>query len=102
MTHVDTYEVRVKINGQPKMYHFKDVTKEHALKLANKKGKLLSCRKVDITSIFTSIEQLEIEQEPFEEFVADSPYNSAIDMDENIWNKRNKRRINQYKDKTDD
>ncbi|KKM13597.1 hypothetical protein LCGC14_1714600 [marine sediment metagenome] len=96
-----TYEIRIKNNGTPKTMHKEARNHHQAFVKAKKYGQVLSVRKVDFTQIFGNIEKLDLKQAPLIEQVEGSPYNSAIAMDEMIWNKRNKRIGNRDRDKID-
>jgi len=94
-----TFEIRVRNNGSLGMKHVQ--AKDHkSAKIKGKRyGHVVSVRKADITHIFGNIENLELNQMPLVEYVKGSHYESAIAMDEMIWNKRNKRIKNKEKDK---
>ena len=98
---IATYEARVRINRQLKMFHFLDVSRKRAKAMASKKGHVVSVRKVDYTNVFGNIENLNLDLPPLVEYVTDSPYESAIAMDEMIFNKRNNRLKNKGKDKVE-
>ena len=91
------YEVGIRDhNGFKRMLHFEASHPQQAKVKANRRGRVLFIRKVHFTDVFGNIENIPIDRV---EYVKDSPYESAISMDEMIWNKRNKRRDNLHKDK---
>jgi hypothetical protein len=92
----NTYEVRLRNSGSIIMLHFLASGHHQAIVKAKGRGQIISVRKVDYTQIFGDIERLDLQQK---EYVENSPYETAIAMDEMIWLKRNKRRNNQFKDK---
>ncbi len=97
MSSLDTkYEVRVRNHRYVEMFHIDAKNHSRAKSLAKKFGHVVSIRKVDKELLLGKIEHLKLD-EPIE--VIENPYESAVAMDEMIWNKRNKRRINQSKDK---
>ncbi len=109
-----TFEVKVKIktglknyssflgmfvqNEITKMFHRDARTGGQAMKMCEKYGRPISAHKADVSKMLGNIENLPLEQEPYSD---GNPYESAIAMDEFIWNKKErKRRINnQIKDK---
>lgn len=93
------YEVRIKDNGKPQTKHTEASSPSQAKKKALKYGQVVSVRKVDYTKIFGDIEKLDLNQPPLIEYVENSPYTTAVAMDEMIWQKRNKRLKNKGKDK---
>ena len=113
---IPTFEVKVKIkNGMKiyssllgmfvqeeitKMFHRDARTGNQAMRMCEKYGRPVSARKADVTKMLGNMENLSLEQEPYND---GNPYESAIAMDEFIWNKKNrKKRIqNQGKDKKD-
>ncbi len=93
------YELRIKNNGKPQTKHIEARGQHQAYVKARKYGQVISVRKVDYTKIFGNIENLDLHQKPLIEYVENSPYTTAIAMDEMIWQKRNKRLKNKDKDK---
>ncbi len=96
---VEMFEVRVRNNGVLGMKHIEARDHRQAGVKGRKYGHIVSVRHIDKTRIFGDIEKLDLEQPPLVEFVQDSPYKTAIAMDEMIWQKRNKRIKNRQKDK---
>ncbi len=94
-----TFEVRVRNNGLLGMKHIQARDHRQAGIKGKKYGHIVSIRRVDQARLFGDIEKLDLKQPPLVEFVQDSPYTTAIAMDEMIWQKRNKRRKNLQKDK---
>ena len=92
-----TFEVRIKDNGTPKLIHILAMTSRQAAKKARKRHVVTSVRKMDINRLY-DISRLRLEEQT-PEYVAGSPYPTAIAMDEMLWQKRNKRIDNQHKDK---
>ncbi len=112
---LQTFEVRVlvKKNGSmhfsshvgmfiketmTRMYHIEAKTPSQAGARAEKYGRPLSVRKVDIERMSGNIENLLLP----EVYGANNPYQNAIAMDELIWKKKSKRagrRENNGKDK---
>jgi len=98
MSSLDTkFEVRVRNHRYVEMFHIDAKSHSRAKTLAKKFGHVVSIRKVDKELLLGRIEHLKLD-EPIE-MIESSPYESAIAMDELIWNKRNKRRENQQRDK---
>ncbi len=93
----DEFQVEVRNNGQTKMLHYTAHDGDQAAAKADGHGQIVSVRKVEYAEIYGNIEKLNLKQPP--EFVDSSPYETAVAMDELIWDKRNKRRMNQEKDK---
>lgn len=96
---VQTFEVRVRNNGYLGMKHIEASNHKSAGIKGKKYGHVVSVRKVEFDRPFGNIEKLDLKQPPLVEYVENSLYGSAIAMDEMIWQKRNKRRNNLYKDK---
>jgi len=75
-----------------KMFHFDVRTPDQAIRRAEKHGRPVSCRKVNVDKIEFNVDNL------FEQirYGATNPYPNAIAMDEMIWKKKGKRqdRIN--------
>ena len=110
---VTTFEVRVRVKGQPlayhdyhgeykynkilKMLHIVRRTSNQAIVAARKYGEVVSCRKVDIGAMVGNIEHIKLDQATV--YDSGNPYKTAVAMDEMVWNKRNKRINNVYKDK---
>jgi hypothetical protein len=81
-----------------KMFHIEARTRQQAIdKVRKHKGKILSCRHVDVSPALHSIEKIQLDN--FNIYDAVNPYKNAIAMDEMIMRKRTKRRDNIYKDK---
>jgi hypothetical protein len=78
------------------MYHIDARTHDQAREKAKKYGEPVSVQKADPYEMFGDIEKLPIQNEVY---MNGNPYNNAVAMDEMIWQKRNKRRSNIYKDK---
>lgn len=114
---VNIFEARIQIKGDKpiRWYPWKDAveymkdtftvyierrTRKQALVEAKKKGKVLSCRKIDRDKLFGDIGQLQIDNS---RYMGKENYANAIAMDEMIWTKKKKReRIkNIHKDKKD-
>ncbi len=97
---VTTYEVVVEVFPMRKvrMYHIDARTHKQALSKAKKYGRPKSANKVDATRFLSSIETLDLESVTVEP-VLGNPYENALAMDEFIWQKRNVRINNQYRDK---
>ena len=94
-----TYELRLRVNGELKTVHKTASSPYQAMVKAKKLGTAIHVRKVDFTKIFGNIEDLNLEQG---EKVEVSPYTTAIAMDEMIWKKKDnriKRLNNRQKDK---
>ena len=109
---VRIYEVRVKTSGNShsnkmlKMFHIPARLGKKAGKKARKHGRCVSVRKVDTSMMYGNIEQLELNQAPYQEgspyrsnpyqnadpYSGDSPYEIGRQ-------KRNKRINNRQKDK---
>ncbi len=80
-----------------KMFHIKARTQDKAEKIARKKyGEPISCRKVNVYDMLGNPENIKLEQPTV---YGVNPYKNAVAMDEMIWEKRNKRIKNAYKDK---
>jgi hypothetical protein len=80
------------------MFHIEARTRQQAIEKAKKhKGRILSCRKVDVSPALTSIEHIPLDN--FNIYDAVNPFKNAVAMDEMVWKKRNKRRANLQKDK---
>ncbi len=106
------FEVRVKTNGNShhnkmlKMFHIFARSGEQAVKKTKKHGRCVSVRKADPSMMYGNIEQLELNQAPYQEgspyrsnpyqnadpYSGDSPYEIGRQ-------KRNKRINNRQKDK---
>ncbi len=115
---IPTFEVRVRVkNGkgskhyssligkvvydeEVKMFHRDARTRQQAMRMCEKYGHPVSARKADVTKMLGNMENLSLEQEPYND---GNPYESAIAMDEFIWKKkkREKRIQNREKDKKD-
>lgn len=92
------YEVRIRNNGKLQTKHHEASKPGQAERKGRKHGQVVSVRKVDFTKIFGNIENLDLKQPPLIEYVENSPYTTAIAMDEMVWQKRNKRIRNRGKD----
>ena len=115
-THLTKFEVRVKVKDgikhyssflgmfvqseTIKMFHRDARTGGQAMKRCEKYGRPISVRKADVSKMLGNMENLRLEQAPYSD---GNPYESAIAMDEFIWNKkeRKKRIQSQEKDKKD-
>lgn len=112
---MNTYEVRVLVKSDNpigyddshsrfvyreiiKMFHKLARTPEQAVKKCRKYGRPLSARKVKTEVMHKNFEELPLLNSVYG---VNSPFDNAIAMDEMLWNKRNKRRNNMHKDKTD-
>lgn len=110
---VTAYEVRVKVRGKKpreynsrhgcfiydeviKMFHKFARTPQQAMNKCRKYGTPVSAHKVNVQVMHKDFEQLPILNSVY---VDGNPYNSALAMDELIWQKRNKRRENMHRDK---
>jgi hypothetical protein len=107
-----TYEIRVRVKGETpkyeykrgcfsykeivKMFHKEAHSPHQAMERCRKYGTPISARKVDTSAMFGNFEQLPINNNVY---VEGNPYGNAVSMDEMIWQKRNKRRDNMFKDK---
>jgi hypothetical protein len=93
------YEVGVIRDGREVMLHYNRNTPEQAREEGGQHGRVTFCRKVNRDRILGIglIEHMRIE--PTRVMVKNSPYKSAVAMDEMIGQKRNNRRNNLYKDK---
>ena len=80
-----------------KMFHFDRRTPRQAINAGMKHGKVLHCRKADAQAMLGNPEKIVLDQTIA--FGVNNPYKNAIAMDEMIWQKRNKRRTNSFKDK---
>ena len=65
--------------------HIERRTREQAVKIGSKRGRVLSCRKIDRDVITGNIEMMPIQNHIY---VNQSPYKNAIAMDEMIWKKK--------------
>jgi hypothetical protein len=82
------------------LFHVCARTAEQACDKAERYGRPVGARKIERDKIFGDIETLELKQTPLVDVYAEgNPYNSALAMDEMIWQKRNERRKNQEKDR---
>ncbi len=93
------YSYRVKdwiTDMRVRTFHIEARTPEQASDKAEKYGRPISVRKIARSKIFGNIEQLDLKPPPYQE---GNPYETAIAMDEMIWQKRNNRRKNMSKDK---
>jgi hypothetical protein len=110
---VTTYEVRVKVRSNKPVgylnirgcYHYDEVIKmfhkiartpHQALNKCKKYGIPISVKKVDVQIMHKNFEELPLLNKVYME---DTQYKNAMAMDEMIWEKRNKRIDNKYKDK---
>jgi hypothetical protein len=108
-----TYEVMVRIKSNKpigystkhdlpifkeieKMFHKEARTGKQAMDKCRKYGTPISVRKVDVEAMHGDYEKLPIRNDIYFE---GNPKNNALAMDEMIFEKRNKRRDNLYKDK---
>jgi hypothetical protein len=89
------YEVRLRVAGQLKTLHYSASCPEQARAKANGKGQIVTVRKAEYDKMVGNIENINLNVE----YVQGSPYNSAVAMDEMIWQKRNGRIKNRRKDK---
>lgn len=76
-------------------YHFEKRHPQQAIDEGKRYGKVVHVRKAHFDQVQNKIEQLVLDQT----LTVDSPYTSAINMDEFIWKKRQKRIKNAQKDK---
>lgn len=101
-----TYEVLVKSNKVmvntrgghhplTKMYHVDATSPEKAARKVEKHGKPVRVRKADVTMMYGNFENI-LDDNVYQN---GNPYNSALAMDEMIWQKRNNRRNNMHRDK---
>ena len=119
---VPTFEVRVEVEiGQAeykpicyygkgewaktkilKMFHFARRTPEQAIKAGRKRGKVVSCRKLDMEKLRGNIENLHLDQESV--YDLGNPYSNAVTMGEMPWRKqrRSSRLKNKVKDKSNE
>jgi hypothetical protein len=123
-----TYEVRVRVRGEApqkyeykrgcfsykeivKMFHKEAHNPQQAMERCQKYGTPISARKVDTSAMFGNFEKLPINNNIYVEnnklYVEGKPYSEnnvaysdAINKDEMVAQKRNKRRDNMYRDKT--
>lgn len=95
------FEVRVRNNGFLGMKHVEARDHRQARVKGKKYGHVVSVRRTHPERLFGDIEKLDLKQRPLVEYVQDSPYTTAIAMGEMIWQKRNKRINNRWKDKKD-
>ena len=94
------YEVGVIRDGREVMLHYNRNTPEQAREEGGQHGRVTFCRKVKRDRILGigNIEHMRLEpNRPVK--VRNSPYRSAVAMDEFVGQKRNNRRNNLYKDK---
>jgi len=94
----DILREKIKNEKRLKTVHVEASRKKQAEVKGRKHGRVISVRKVDFTKIFGNIENLDLKQPPLIEYVENSPYTTAIAMDEMVWQKRNKRIRNRGKD----
>ena len=119
---MQTYEIRRRFIGQViehlswkdgfgnkhdkeiKMFHIEASDPKKAEEKSRKYGgNFVSCRKANRERIIglENVEHIHIEPPPPEIYGKGNPYVTPMAMDSMIWNKRNKRRSNLYKDKED-
>ncbi len=100
LPHYSTHASGVVRSTLTKMFHFSAKTPQQACDKAWKYGRPLGVRKIDRDKIFGDIEKLKLAPQTLDVYKDGNPYNSALAMDEMIWQKRNSRRKNmQQKDK---
>ncbi len=82
------------------MLHYERRTAQQAMRVASKKGKVLSCRELSRAEVIER-EADRIDSLPLDNalYMNVNPYSNAVAMDEMIWKKRNNRRDNIQKDK---
>jgi hypothetical protein len=81
-----------------KMVHIIRRTKQQAIKEGQKHGRVIHCRKADMTAMLGNPETLKLDQPSV---YGINPYKTAVAMDEMIGQKRVKRRKYMQKDKED-
>lgn len=76
------FEVKVRVDGDIRSYHYQAKSHEQAVTKAQKRGRILGVRKVSPSDIIGNIESIKLDQKPLGLYIGGGLYENDINLDE--------------------